>query len=248
VVRAITLLDLTGAAPPRLLAAAAVSASRRDPLAIPTARFLRAGARAGRVILFEGVQPILRLMDPDAPLSATERVALPAPLSSVSFIQEDSGDTLLWGRQAPATAGAAPEATVGILDAAGRSRLIALRLDPGATLTGAWLRQGALIFAQRVVDAGARQARMSLRALPLAAPADARATGMEIYSSVARLSGPAFRAPAPLWRLGDGLLAYVSAAGDLHARTYDGAVDLLLEPRVRAIFSVSGSATAGGAP
>ena len=120
---------------------------------------------------------------------------------------------------------------IAVLDPAGAVRVVHTAIDMRSYATLLAVRAGRLIWAAPATMGAVYQ----VRSLPLAGLPDPLPAPPAIYTSDPMPSARIF--PDASRRLGAGLLAYVTSAGELHVRAYDGATDLLLESGVRALYS-----------
>jgi hypothetical protein len=236
------LLDLTGSQPARVLAQ-----GNRDPR-VPYyydafGAFLGLGAQAadGLLTWTDGSQRHIRLIDPthpDTPLIDTQ-LAIPS-LSAYPFGPSIDASGLLLNIQALDGLGAEVRQLLVYIDPAGQIHTF----DPGIKSSGdfvgnAWLQDERLIFAiSGISDSAGTGFPYTLFSVPLSQLDSPAPSVTAVYTGTYKFAQPDTPtiAPVPTFHLGPSVLAYTTASGDLHARTYDGAIDLLLESGVTALY------------
>ncbi|HMA36408.1 MAG TPA: hypothetical protein VKY74_18270 [Chloroflexia bacterium] len=222
------LLDTAGAAPPRPLAAVYHPGAEIRPLLDPIGFFLRQGPHAGSAVVtwIAADQRLVLLVDPagaDQPLAAwpagapdrLPRILPGVPQDGLLLVESSIGPGRLTGAS-----------RVLYLDPAGL-----LHLFQGAAGTSfirsAAVRAGRLAYVTTAFNLG--QIQYTVHSLPLAQLATPGAA-IAVYSGPSPRTSNRFRALP--WHFGAGLLAYLAPSGELHARSYDGMVDVLLPDRL----------------
>jgi hypothetical protein len=225
--RTVTLIDTqTGAG--RVLSSSPTDAGEEAGVIAYGVTFVRSGPRAGQAILGERVPGGLRvrLLDPARPEAPLVDTTMPgADTGMFFFANADSGDgalALVWPAGRGSTTGAAL-----YIDPAGHAAVVRLPPDPNRPLWDLWVRGDRLIFNNQVTIgesvrlgfASARLADLEQTLLPTASLFEGDTTDDQAPS----------RFLFPAWSLGAHAFAYTTPTGELHARSYDGAVDLRLE-------------------
>ena len=218
----VLLLDLAGGAPRPLADVAVPAAVFEDHLRIQ-AQVIPSGPRAGMVLLIwpEGDHAVVRLVDPRVP-DAPRDVRTGPGLDDLRVLDAAGPDGLILLAGAPGASGPAARRTLLTLDAAGRLQAATPPLDSRDTLDSAWVRDGRLLYSSGSYTA--------LWSLPLDRLADPPPSTI-VYSGTVWSVPPAL---GPPWYVGSALLAYTTPRGELHAITFDGHNDWLLESGVAA--------------
>ncbi|HMA35270.1 MAG TPA: hypothetical protein VKY74_12445, partial [Chloroflexia bacterium] len=198
----------------------------------------RQGPQAGQLVVTwpEGDHAVVRLIDPAHPDRATggdgDFRTRPG-LRDLHLLSEAADGTLLLGAAPPATGAAAALNTIVDIPPGRPIQEITLPVPAGAGLLDTWVRAGRVIYTtgSYAYTPYAPAAGYTFYSLPLdhlaAAPVP-----MALYSATVASAWPAL---GPPWHVGAGLLAYITAGDELHARSYDGQQDWLLERGVRAL-------------
>jgi hypothetical protein len=231
------LLDLTGAIPTRPLAQMPLDLDHQR--AVGDAAFIREGPRRGQVLTVgdDPRAPQLRIYDPaQRDLDPLVQMTGPPDLSEITRLQAGPDGALL----------------ITVADTSyvtgGRTGLLAY-LDPQARLTiirpprignlylnQAWLRPGHLIY--ELQDSGAdREAHYAVYSLALDHLGGADPVPVQTYSgTIDTQEWNELTTTLTSWRIGSGAFAYVSSNGELHARSFDGTVDVVLESGVGGLY------------
>ena len=226
--------------------------------------FIPAGPAAGQILLTNWHQPPaalppgsvtaqgqrfvldardhVRLVDPAHPDQSLLTLDVDTLSTGSHFIRQDQATGALlvgWPNtiQAPGAG-----STIAIIDPTGHVRQVNPPLPAWDDLSNAWLRAGRLVYASLSAAGAGGDPVYTLRSLPLAPGTSGPA--VTVYTSTIPMR-PFRQSTNTAQRLGPGLLAYVTASGELHARTYDGATDVLLESGVGALYELTADLTLG---
>jgi hypothetical protein len=232
--KTVLLIAADGKTPAHTLADVLLDDAHRDTDLGAGATFIQTGRDAGRILLVVNEAPHAHawLLDPARPTLTAPRLTLervnaatvsvyPDPYSPaivLSWYRSDSPD-----REHPTV--------IAVLDPAGTVRVVHTAVDLRSYATLLAVRAGRLIWAAPATIGTPYR----VRSLPLAGLPDPLPASPAIYTSGPVPSARVF--PDAGRRLGAELLAYVTPTGELHARTYDGTADLLLESGVTALYS-----------
>jgi len=225
ITRSFWLLDTSGASPPRALLDRQEDFSENGQ-AHMAAVFFRTGPRAGQLAVSwsEWTGQHLRLVTPAASGPPVDLLLTPrmTDIFLWSYTADGAGGFLIGGLRAYPGAGAGTTLVyVDLGDSAHVFHLRAGLLDP---LWGAWVRGPWLIYAQGGA-APAGEMATTLYRVPLAALDDPAPPITPLYATA-----PAMGAARPTlpWYVGPARLAYVTPAGALRTRRFDGTGDLAL--------------------
>jgi hypothetical protein len=224
------LLDLTGQIPTRPLAQMPLDLDHQRP--IGGAAFIREGPRQGQVLIVgdDPRDPQLRIYDPGGRnLDPLVQVPSAPDLSEITSLQAGPDGALLISVADSSYIGGGRAGLLAYLDP--QERLTIIHPSPAGDLylSQAWLRPGRLVYEvqDRGLESEAHYAVYSL-ALDHLGATDPAPT--EIYRGT--ISTQEWNEPTTTltsWRIGPGAIAYVTKSGELHARSFDGTVDVVLE-------------------
>jgi hypothetical protein len=225
--RAVLLLDTGAARPPRLLARAPDDTDAPpwfNRLVVGVIHHGATGEQALVTWAAAGAQH-LRLFNLTHAEAAPVVVDIPGGVGDLRVLsRERPGAALVVGFEDPAGADRPDSASLVVVAPDDRANVTRLTPGAGRDLWWAWTRAGRLVYAERGAQTGAGIA-VTVTSRPLAAPAGPPAAATEIFSGT--LSAGA-HALVP-WRAGSDLFAYITPAGELRARPYDGSADVRLD-------------------
>lgn len=241
----IMLLDLSGASPSRTLIEKFDNPASVDVTPPVGAAFVASRPRTGEVLLAEWHRGV-SYFSFFAPLDfspSPARVSVNGNPAGQMWALEQEGSprlVLAWANGARGLP-FADNLTVATVDGGSETILTRVNLDELESLNGAWVRGDHLIFSSQPL-AYYSPGEHNLYTLPLAALGQPSVRATAIYSETVPSPRPSAREVAG-WELespvsanlGTGMLAYIKGR-DLHARTYDGSIDLVLEQDVRRFF------------
>jgi len=218
------------------------------------ATFLTQGTLRGKILLFQWepdsklyntstAASVFSLIDPASPgTSLAEAESNSYPPGSVWVSEGQGGQCLLIAWQD------GPSSTL-----ANGETITAVKLEPGrpgyvqkfdlgttgGTLTGAWLRDGNMVFTTRTPALNPLEPRstyrIDVRSVNLVSTLSGTNAGPVSLYTVST-SGPPHFSYTTLLSAGPKLFAYVEN-GQLHARSYDGTVDLPLETGIVGLYN-----------
>ena len=239
--RTVFLLDLATSGAPRALTSAVTLLGESEELLDPAATFVLQGPRAGQVLVARRADdiPVLQLLDPAHPDRPVVTIPLDNFPAQLRFVRGEVGsDTLLVGWQNSQAAADGASNSLALIDTQNHSTVIRPLPDAVVDLEDAWVRHDSLVYLARVFNTPAQQAAQILRSRPLADLTNNPLGAAELYDLTIPWPPPSLAWQQTLpWNPGPGLLAYTTASGDLHARTYDGTLDLLLESGVATLYA-----------
>jgi Tfp pilus assembly protein PilE len=197
-----------------------------------SADFLTKGPLAGKAIIGEwgSNRSSIILLDPARPqLYLTRVLAKGGPFQRVWAMEYEDrpGVVLAWQNGLDGTAPYEPNITVVEVTANQfASRSAAIPLETGSVLVGTWLRDGYLLYRTRAYSSGPDPGSYTLYSVPLSELDSSNLTPTPIYE--ARASRGSSPVPARAFNIGPKMLVYTLGT-EVHARTYDGSVDLSLD-------------------
>jgi hypothetical protein len=231
------LLDLSGTLPTRPLAQMPLDLDHQR--AVGGAAFIREGPRQGQVLTVgdDPRDPQLRIYDP-ARRDLTPLVQVPAPadLSEITRLEAGPDGALLITVTDTSYVTGGRTGLLAYLDP--QERLTIIHPAPGDDLylSRAWLRPGRLVYEAQDPGVGS-EARYALYSLPLDRLTAADSAPAAIYrGAVDTQEWNELTTTLTSWRIGPGAIAYVTRDGELHARSFDGAVDVVLESGVGGLY------------
>ncbi|HYO48647.1 MAG TPA: hypothetical protein VEW94_02250 [Chloroflexia bacterium] len=242
--QSLVLIDLHGEMPPRSIAEAMTAISGLDSSGLLTAAFIPIGPFAGKIALSERSETgyAVSVVDPlhtDAPISQAEINDTAEARWTVAMDEErlvffgqhvyDGSSDSDGVDNRPVLVTIAPGATPTV------SRLSAK--DFGRMMSIYHVQQGYLVYGgeeYRRINRrnNSERSTITFYSLPLEQIGSSRARPTQIYEQT--VSSNWFGQ----FTFGQGLFGYVDS-GELHARTYDGKTDVLLETGVQALYQIS---------
>jgi hypothetical protein len=231
VVQTISLIDTTGATPPRALIAARTTEGSEMLLYGMRGAFIPIGPRAGQILLIwtEANSAVLRLIDPATPDAPLMEVHAPRRYPGLHLLGADAAGGLVLADYASAGPSSQPTSTLLHLDALGRLRAMSVPFPEAGAFVNSWTRAGRLVYETVLYGASGQAPRFTVSSIPLAQFGTPDAQPNEIYSG--GLAQDSIWPVLPV-RAGPGLLAYTTPQGQLHARTYTTGADIPLEAGV----------------
>jgi hypothetical protein len=207
--------------------------------------FLRSGPDAGKILLGEWDSEYMTfaIVDPARPDERPFKITFEGnpfgtgnPLGLMWEGHESDGLLLVWPNawRGPSTGGNKMN-IIRIKDTGDWYSLSELPLESKERVAGAWVRGSSLVYGS--TGRASEHAANAVYGLPLSALDAQNLKPTLVYTGTVLDPGdPTLRASS--WSTGPGMLAY-SDGRNLHARTYDGKVDLLLENGVTGFYAFS---------
>jgi hypothetical protein len=231
------LLDLTGQFPTRPLAQMPLDLDHQR--AVGGAAFIREGPRQGQVLTVgdDPRDPQVRIYDP-ARRDPNPLIQVPSDsdLSEITNLQAGPDGALLITVADTSYVTGGRAGLLAYLDS--QARLTIIHPPPTADLylSQAWLRPGRIVY--EVQDPGLESAaHYAVYSLALDRLSTADLAPAEIYSGT--IDTQEWNEPTTTltsWHIGPGAIAYVTKNGELHARSFDGTVDVVLESGVGGLY------------
>jgi hypothetical protein len=248
----LVLLSLQNSAPPLTVIEKIVAAGApgSPPLPQMRATFLLKGPVLGRSPIQAGMVLVaewgtehgtLSLFDPASPGSPLMRAEIPGGLAGKAWASEQEDGTGLVVAWQPWLNGFST----------GDAKLVVARLTPGGpakqVVTKTFslekenepvtvvIRGDYLICTAYRATQSQDAVEFTMYALPLSGPGNEHAQATKLYSATTLKDTDPFLSGFA-WQLGPKLLSYIDN-GQLHARTYDGAIDVPLESGVTSFFN-----------
>jgi hypothetical protein len=232
----LVLLDVEQGAPPvmlseKIVAAGALSSS---PLPQMRAAFLTKGAEAGMLLVVEwgAVQGYLTLFDPANLGSPVTKAEIPGGLAGKAWVtgeEEGTGLVVAW------------QPWLSIFSPSGATLVVA-RLASGTPVATEFFTLdkesepvSVVMRASSLICTTYRGSDFALYDLPLPGPGNEQGQAINVYALPIPVGANPFILGFP-WQFGSRLLSYTDN-GQVHARTYDGMIDVPLESGVTSFFS-----------
>ena len=232
----LVLLDVEQVARPVTLSEKIVAASAlgSSPLPQMRAAFLTKGKEAGMLLVVEwgAEQGDLSIYNPANPGRPMMRAEIPGGLAGKAWVnEEDDGAEPIVAWQ-PWLDVFSPRGATLVVAKMGPGRKAAMEtftLDRESDPVSVVLRGNYLICAAY------RGSEIALYDLPLPGPGKEQAQAINVYAASVPVEANPFLLGFP-WRFGPQLLSYTDN-GQLHARAYDGVIDVPLESGVTSFFN-----------
>ncbi len=237
----LVLLDLQNSAPPLTIDEKVIAASApgSSPYTQMRATFLLKGTWAGMMLVaeWETEHGTLSLFDPAKPESPILSVEIAGGIAGKAWAveQEDGAELVVaWQSWLSGFSTKDPPLVVTILASEKPAVTKTFTLNKGNEALGVVRRGDYLICTAYRAAEGSEAAQVTVYSFPLPGPSNGEEKGIELYNSTAWNSSDFFLSGFD-WQLGPKLLSY-SENGQLHARTYDGVIDVTLESAVTSFF------------
>ncbi|MEP6775166.1 MAG: hypothetical protein ABJA50_06170 [Chloroflexota bacterium] len=237
----LVLLDLQNSAPPLTVGAKVIAASGPGSSPFPRMRatFLLEGTWAGMLLVAEwGTEHgTLSLFDPAKPESPMLRVEIPGGIAGKAWaVEQEDGAELVVAWQSWLSGFSTKDAPLVVTILAPGKPVVTktFTLNKDSEALSVVLRGDYLICTAYRAAEGSAAAQVTVYSFPLPGPSNGEEKGIELYNSRAWHSSNFFLSGFD-WQLGPKLLSY-SENGQLHARTYDGVIDVTLESAVTDFF------------
>jgi hypothetical protein len=231
------LLDLTGQIPTRPLAQMPLDLDHQR--AVGGAAFIREGPRQGQVLTVgdDPRDPQLRIYDPARrDLAPLVQVPSAPDLSEITRLQAGPDGALLITVADTSYVTGGRTGLLAYLDPQARLTIIHPATGGDLYLSQAWLRPGRLVYEAQDPGAGS-EAHYVVYSLALAGLGAADPTPVALFSgTVDSQEWNELTTTLTSWRIGPGAIAYVTKSGELHARSFDGTVDVVLESGVGGLY------------
>jgi hypothetical protein len=240
--QSLVLLDLEPGAQPVTLSAKVVAAGAlgSSPLPQMRATFLTRGAVPDMVLVAEwgAEHGRLSLFDPASPAAPVTRAEIAGSLAGKAWVnEEDDGTGLVVAWQPWLSAFSPRSATLVVARLApGKSAATEMfTLDKESEPVSVVMRGDSLICVAYQAGESRNAPELTIYNLPLSGPGNERAPVIKVYSTTVLDAANPYLAGFA-WQLGPRLLGY-TGNGQLHARTYDGVIDVPLESGVTSFFN-----------
>jgi hypothetical protein len=231
------LLDLAGQFPTRPLAQMPLDLDHQR--AVGGAAFIREGPRQGQVLTVgdDPSDPQLRIYDPARrDLEPLVQVPCDTDLSEITRLQAGPDGALLITVADTSYVTGGRAGLLAYLDPQERLTIIRLPAAADLYLSQAWLRPGYVIY--EVQDPGLESAaHYAVYSLALDRLDAGDRAPVEIYNGT--IDTQEWNEPTTTltsWHIGPSTIAYVTKSGELHARSFDGTVDVVLETGVGGLY------------
>ena len=238
----LVLLDLQNSAPPLTVDEKIIAASAPGSSPYPQMRatFLLKGTWAGMMLVAEwGTEHgTVSIVDPARPESPIMTAKIPGGIAGMAWAveQEDGAELVVAWQSWMSGFSTIDTPLMATIVAPGKPVVTkTFTLNKESEALSVVIRGDYLICTAYRAAEGSEAARATLYSFPLAGPSDGDEKGIELYSSTAWNSSDLFLSGFD-WQLGPKLLSY-SENGQLHARSYDGVIDVTLENAVTSFFN-----------